>query len=123
MPFCPKCRYEYNLGVQTCPDCETQLVDSLQSEDERPSSGVFVNGAGSDARFVPLPNLPGKVYAEMVKGALEERGIPCYIHHQGGGGIMRVSGTGLPATSVELYVPEDRYEECVEIQKQMVDHI
>ena len=121
MPYCPKCRYEYNVGVQTCPDCDETLVFALSPDDEPASPEVSVGKAGSKDRFVPLPNLPGKVYAEMVKGALEERGIPCYIHHLSGGGVMRASGTGLPATSVELFVPEDRYEECAEIQRQMVD--
>ena len=26
MPFCPKCRCEYNVGVAECPDCRVPLV-------------------------------------------------------------------------------------------------
>ena len=121
MPFCPKCRYEYNVGVQTCADCDEPLVDSLQPDEPSLASGYAMHGDSSDVEFVPLPDLPGKIYAEMVKGALEEKDIPCYIQGRHAGGVLRVSGTGPPASSVRLFVPKNRYEECVEIQQQMVD--
>jgi hypothetical protein len=34
MPFCPKCRYEYNPGVTVCPDCDLKLVPKLHEEPE-----------------------------------------------------------------------------------------
>ena len=32
MPFCPKCRYEYEPSVSICPDCGERLVSSLPEE-------------------------------------------------------------------------------------------
>lgn len=32
MPWCPKCRSEYYLGVHTCPDCNVKLVKELQKK-------------------------------------------------------------------------------------------
>jgi hypothetical protein len=29
MPYCPECRYEYQAGVDECPDCEASLVEAL----------------------------------------------------------------------------------------------
>lgn len=29
MPYCPKCGYEYNEGVELCHDCQVALVASL----------------------------------------------------------------------------------------------
>ena len=113
MGFCPKCRYEYEEDVTSCPDCQEQLVDTLSDE----------NGEiRSVGRFVPLPNLPGRVYAEMVKGALDEQGIPSYIRAKGVGDVIQSPGT-MPMDGVRLYVPEDRLDECRQIQHQMLDHI
>lgn len=113
MPFCPKCRYEYESTVTNCPDCEEPLVDALPFEEE----------AIADIKFVAMPGLPGRVYADMVKGVLEQRGIPCYIRSEGLMDTIGVSGTGPINRGVKIYVPEDRLEECVEIQHGMLDHI
>jgi hypothetical protein len=32
MPFCPSCKYEYIVGIKTCPDCDIDLVDELPDE-------------------------------------------------------------------------------------------
>ena len=111
--FCPQCRCEYNDGVDQCADCKVKLVKELPpKEDDIPE---FQN-------FVPLPNLPGRIYAEMVKGALEERGIPCYLRSGGVGDAYQFGGN-LPLGGIQLYVPEDKLEECLRIQHEMLDHI
>lgn len=30
--YCPKCRYEYRNGFTVCPDCEVDLVETLEKE-------------------------------------------------------------------------------------------
>ena len=82
--FCPKCQYEYTDQVYICPDCNLKLVAQLPAEKEADVSYV---------RFVPLPNLPGRIYAEMVKGALEKQNIPSYIQAAGIGNAYQFSGT------------------------------
>ena len=111
--FCPKCRCEYEEGIENCSDCKEKLVDKLPQDEQK---------IPDDLKFVPLPNLPGRVYAEMVKGALEKRGIPCYLRGGGVSDAYQFSGN-LPLGGVQLYVPEDRFDECIEIQHQMLDHI
>ena len=113
MVFCPKCEYEYTDQVYICPDCNIRLVAKLPVKNEEDSPYV---------RFVPLPNLPGRVYAEMVKGALEKQNIPCYIQAAGIGNAYQFSGT-MPLEGVQLYVPEDKLDECIQIQHSMMDHI
>jgi hypothetical protein len=112
MPFCPSCRLEYRKGSMVCPDCNATLVEQLP--EEKPAA---------DISFVRLPDLPGRVYAQMVKGALEKRGIPCYIQTDGVGGAYRIDGTGVVGAGASLFVPEDRLEECLQIQHEMLDHI
>lgn len=52
MPWCPKCKTEYILGIQHCADCHIPLVDALETEsgsekkqrsskDAKNRSGVF----------------------------------------------------------------------------------
>jgi predicted nucleic acid-binding Zn-ribbon protein len=109
MPFCPECQYEYVQGKTECPDCGVKLVKNLPKEkSEKP-------------RFVRLPDLPRRFHAEMVRGALEKKGIPCYVQAD------RITGAygleGPVASGASLWVPEDRIEECLEIQHGMLDHI
>ena len=112
MPFCPDCRYEYQPGVSECPDCRKRLVEKLA-----------VDPPPGNIRFVPLPDLPGRVYAEMVKGALEQRGIPSYVRSDGATDGFSAVGTMILDKGFKLYVPENRLDECLDIQRQMMDPI
>jgi len=112
MPFCPKCKYEYTEDTVTCPDCQVALVPVLNDDPHY-----------DDVPFKPLPNLPGRVYADMVMGALEEKGIPCYIRSDGVMDAFGIAGTGPVSKGFRIFVPENRYEESIETQHQMMDHI
>ena len=113
MPFCPKCKYEYIEGTEECPDCCVPLVDELEKE--------YKDDEGEE-KFVLLHTFPSIVYAEMVKEALENRGIPCLMksdmltsaYGSKGGGIF---------SRVRIFVPEERLKESDEIMDQMLDHI
>lgn len=114
MSFCPCCKYEYEPHVTRCPDCNIELVAALPREQD---------DSGQDVRFVPLPDLPGRVYADMVKATLDEMGIPCYVRSDGLIDTIGVSGTGPINRGVRIFVPEDRVDECLSVQRQMMDHI
>lgn len=107
--FCPICHYEYIEGIKKCPDCGEELVESLSVKED-----------SQDVNFVPLPSLPGRVYGEMVKGALQERGIPCYIRSENIGDAYQAQGT-FPFGGVRIFIPENRLEESLSIQKQLMD--
>ena len=111
MPFCPECRYEYVAGKTDCPDCGVKLVKKLPKQ------------KSAKIRFVRMPELPGRVYTEMVRRVLEEKGIPCYVRADGVTEAYGVVGTGPMASGAALWVPEDRLEECLNIQHGMLDHI
>lgn len=116
MPFCPKCGYEYIENVTTCPDCQVPLVPILNNDHPNDHSDENVP-------FKALPDLPGRVYADMVIGVLEERGIPCYVRSDGVMDAFGIAGTGPVSRGFRIFVPENRYQECIEIQHQMMDHI
>ncbi len=112
--FCPVCKYEYKPGMTVCPDCGEKLVENLPQEKH--------NKISENINFVPLPNLPGRVYADMVKETLNAKSIPCYIRSEGVGDAYQFPGT-TPMGGIRLFVPEDRLEECIAIQRQMLDNI
>ena len=115
MPFCPECRYEYEEDVKECADCGKPLVNRLPKEKEdEPVPNI---------KFVALPGLPGRMYAEMIKNVFDKQGIPCYIRSGGVTDGFQIDGAGPVSENTVIYVPEDRVEECERIQHQMLDHI
>jgi hypothetical protein len=82
-----------------------------------------INKKQSNERFVPLPDLPGRVYAEMVREVLEQKGIPSYIRSDGVSDGYGVVGTGPIAKGFQLFVPESAVEFCLQIRNEMLNHI
>jgi hypothetical protein len=111
MPFCPKCRYEYKKGVKKCLDCGARLVDQLP--EENPPEGP---------NFVPVRNLPSRLYAQMLQEALQNEGIPSMI--KGDEGIpLRSTTIHIPVSKITIWVPEKDIQRAKEIADQMFDHI
>lgn len=113
MPFCPKCKSEYVEGIDDCTDCHVLLVDELVEEPPGNERGK---------KFVLLHTFPSMVYAEMVKGALENKGIPCLMKSDMLTSAYGSKGGGI-VSRVRIFVPEDRLEESDEMMDQMLDHI
>ncbi len=82
-----------------------------------------INKKQSNERFVPLPDLPGRVYAEMVREVLEQNGIPSYIRSDGVSDGYGVVGTGPISKGFQLFVPESAVEFCLQIRNEMLNHI
>jgi len=111
MPYCPQCRFEYKKGMKKCPDCGDRLVDKLP-EEKSPES----------PNFVPLRNLPSRMYAQMLKEALENEGIASMI--KGDEGIpLRTTTIHIPVSEITVWVPEKDLKRAEEIADQMMDHI
>jgi uncharacterized Zn finger protein (UPF0148 family) len=111
MPYCPNCRFEYKEGIKKCPDCGTRLVDQLP--EEKPPEGP---------NFVPLRNLPSRMYAQMLQEALKNEGIASMI--KGDEGIpLRTTTIHIPVSKITIWVPEKDVEKAEEIADQMLDHI
>ena len=87
MPFCPKCRYEYNDDVFKCPDCDEWLVRALPEEDKKPDEGDDYSQYKDWIRLVRLTSMQ---YAEMVVDVLRSKNIPAVI--QSGTGHFGITG-------------------------------
>ncbi len=72
--FCPKCRFEYNPEVSTCPDCGEKLVLTLPEETlgKTDSPENYEN-------WVHLARLTSTMSAEMLSDVLRSKGIPIVI--------------------------------------------
>ena len=118
MPFCPSCRYEYKLGVRECPDCGARLVERLPDEPPKPEREESV----PNPDFVPLRNLPSRLYAEMLKEALEAVGIISMI--KGDEGVaFRTMTAHIPVSTITVWVPRKDLEKAQQVADQMLDHI
>ena len=113
MPFCPKCKYEYKLGIEACPDCGEKLVDSLPGEEWE---------FGEEVELALLHSTSNLIYVDFLKQALKDNGIPCLLKREG----PSIYGSGTvpnPFFDTKIYVPKDKLEEAKRIKDQTVDNL
>lgn len=107
MPFCPKCRYEYNPEISICPDCEEHLVDILPEKYENESE---IDNQGYD-NWVKIGRLSSQAYATMINDGLKSKNIPIVIlsgaGHFGQTGQMGTSAFFPAGGSYIVLVPEE----------------
>jgi len=72
MPYCPKCRDEFQDWVKVCPDCQSVLVDKLPP----PSTPTLSSGTEKlNDPLVHIATAPNEAVAGMWQGILSEQGI------------------------------------------------
>lgn len=110
MPFCPKCKYEYEWGVGECADCGTKLVDTLPNEEEK-NEVVYDN-------WVPLVRLHSDQLANLVIGGFKAKNIPAVMisetGHFGATGQMGVSSYRPVGGGFTILVPEEFSEDAMQ---------
>jgi hypothetical protein len=94
MAFCPECKYEFVKGIDTCPDCQVELVDALPDEYH------------PDINWVELHRFPGSIYAEMLKEALENNNIRCLLRKDPFSSAYSIQGTESGGLETTAFVPE-----------------
>lgn len=97
MRMCPDCTLELPDGIPTCPDCGIAMVDP----DEEPQE-ARVEAAGH--RYVMLRSLRSRLWANMLKEALQNEGIPSILQSEDVGIMLGNYGTA-PLWPVRVLVP------------------
>ena len=92
--FCPKCRSEFEAGFTRCEECETDLVESLPSDEEEYTELVTVFEGDAEA-------------AAVVRGKLESMGIVAWIEGEATRGVF----PSLPPAAVQVRA-EDAEAAC-----------
>ena len=83
MPWCPKCRMEYNPGIALCSDCQELLVDNLSQSKPNYMSHFSeeTNVIDEDTiHIIPLVELEDMVQAAVFQNILEESEIKSIIN-------------------------------------------
>lgn len=107
MPYCPKCRCEYDEGVKTCCDCGSELVDALSPEEE-PAREAFLMTVADEMEFL------------VVESKLREYGIPVYKRYKVGGDATYVY-MGM-MSGVDVFVPDTVLAQAQEIMEITPQH-
>jgi hypothetical protein len=92
MPYCPKCGYEYEEGIEICPDCEVKLVDHLTEE-------------SFDGEMIEVYSTLSVAEAGMVKELLYNEGIFSALSNEMGSALF--GGTGSEVGEVKVFVSEN----------------
>ena len=95
MPYCPKCRDEFQDWVKTCPDCRVALVRQLSAVPRSTD-----RGKGRDP-LVHIANAPNEPIARMWMESLENNGIRSTMK---GGAYKPEMGSDCPFLPCEIYV-------------------
>jgi len=115
MPYCPKCRCEYDFGIEICSDCDVDLV----AEQPPPIPEDYQN-----EEWVELYAFPGTLYAGMAIELLNREGIPAYSQSFFGGSAMGVSTAGDYVGAVaSVFVLEPDYDRGRDIIETMVGEL
>lgn len=105
MPFCPKCKYEYREGIETCPDCDLRLVSKLHKEPREPEVEEDIP--------VKLMEVSEDYEANIIKATLRSSGIPVMV--QSNGSSTTWQAHILSRGGVSIYVPGSKYEQAIRI--------
>lgn len=103
MPFCRRCRDEFESWVEVCPDCKIPLVEQLPS---------LPKHSENNEPLVKIATAPNEPIANMWSGILAEHDIRCLLKGGNLGAAMYIPTIVL---SYQIYVLESEVDTAKEI--------
>ncbi len=105
MPFCPKCKAEYDEGFTTCADCYIPLVSDPPPKEAAGNEPSYT----SAMRRVFLTTTSNNLENEMLIDLLNQEGIPAFSQEKEAGNYLNIY-MGYSSYGSELYVDKDDFE-------------
>lgn len=116
MPFCPKCRYEYEYGIGVCPDCDERLVEKLPEQDSKTSDPEEMAEKYND--WILLATVNSQYSASMCHEGLLGKDIPTILlsgtGYFGITGMMGISTYPPIGGNYQIYVPKQFLEDAAQ---------
>lgn len=106
--YCSRCKTEYPEGREECQECGGSL-------ELRPPKEEDLREEKNGNRFVPLRQNLSQLYAEMLREALDNEGIPVLVKTSGIGAAyfaFQYATAPNPAAPVSVLVPEEALPEA-----------
>jgi hypothetical protein len=69
--YCPNCNFDYDADIRVCPECDEDLIPSLE---RRGTAAV-----SPDDSWVAVGTVSDRVKSDMAKGSLDSNNIPSLI--------------------------------------------
>lgn len=69
-------------------------------------------------QFICVFQPPDTVQAGMVRSALEDSGIPCYVNNENMSGL-RFGGLATGAAAMQVMVPENQMDDALQIIREL----
>ncbi len=126
MPWCPKCRYEYNDGFTKCSDCGAVLVDELDlssKEQKRAQEGKpleKVQRSSEDYDEVFLINTDNAVELSYITSMFKDEEIKYRIADESSGGYLQILH-GKSFFGKNIFVDKESYDKAIEILQSLED--
>lgn len=111
MTWCPKCKTEYREGFNTCSDCGSSLVETL---DLNAKSNIETVGNGNNEEWLHLIGCEDDQEADIIKSFLSEENILTVRNYSGASEYLKIT-MGMAKLGVDLYVKESQLDEAIKI--------
>ncbi|MCX7749443.1 MAG: DUF2007 domain-containing protein [Clostridia bacterium] len=105
MPWCPKCRTEYQEGFEVCNDCNTTLIEELEPLTEKVLEGDYA---------AYLMSASDEIESKILESLLEANEIPVLKKYKEAGSYMNIY-MGMTVTGIDLYVPHSLLPKAQEL--------
>ena len=102
--ICPQCHAEYLSHINICGDCKNPLV--YASNIDLPIA---------EMKWVALPIISGKIYADMAIDLLNQNSIPHYVKMDWTSSAYLVEAASLPNQVIRIFVPKEHLKKASSI--------
>ena len=93
---CPKCKSEYQNGIEICVDCGVSLVFNLP-----------VDKPLKEISWIKLGPVSGKIFADMIADVLSQKQIPHYLKADFLTSALGIQTGNMIGSKVFVFVPEE----------------